>query len=167
MRTRTIRIEGDIAIVPLTQGLVAIVDAADAHLVAGRNWCASKYGKTFYAMTNIVQDGRRTSLKMHRAILREERGPRVDHRDGNGLNNRRANLRPATSAENLWNRAAQRNSTSGLKGVSYDRRSGKWRAEISAAGKRVSLGLFPNPSSAAAAYAAAAERLHGDFARVS
>ena len=85
----------------------------------------------------------------------------LDHIDCNPQNNRWSNLRPATSAENLWNRKTLRNNTSGYPGVSFH--EGKWRARISIAGKPTFLGHFPNPEEAIQAYEAAVHRFRGHF----
>jgi hypothetical protein len=90
--------------------------------------------------------------------------PMIDHRDGDRANNRWNNLRRATRSENNANRGLQRNNRSGFKGVSL--KSGKWRARIRQNGRLHSLGSFPTPQAAHAAYAAAARKLFGEFARV-
>jgi hypothetical protein len=91
--------------------------------------------------------------------------PTIDHRDGNRANNRWTNLRRATRSENNANRLRQRNNTSGFKGVTRERRSGKWRAHIRKNGRLRRLGTFRTPQAAHAAYVAAARRLFGEFAR--
>jgi hypothetical protein len=90
----------------------------------------------------------------------------IDHRDSNPTNNAIVNLREATHAENLHNRGKSCNNSSGFKGVSLDSSRHKWRAEIMKDRKRVFLGRFADKETAAAAYASAAGRLHGEFARV-
>jgi hypothetical protein len=87
----------------------------------------------------------------------------VDHINGKTGDDRIANLRLATHQENLCNRGKPRNNTSGYKGV--HRHQGMWRARIAVNGRSISLGLYHNPEEAHRAYAIAAERYHGDFAR--
>ena len=87
----------------------------------------------------------------------------VDHINGKTGDDRIANLRLATHQENLCNRGKQKNNTSGYKGV--HRHQGKWRARIAVNGRNISLGMYHNPEEAHRAYATAAERYHGDFAR--
>lgn len=90
----------------------------------------------------------------------------IDHIDRDRSNNRIANLRQATRSENQHNRGAASNNTSGKKGVVYDARRNHWVARIAVSGRQVHLGLFANLDDAAAAYADAARRLHGEFARL-
>lgn len=86
----------------------------------------------------------------------------IDHMDGNRDNNAIANLRPATNAQNLWNRGPQKNNTTGIKGVS--RVPNGWFAQIKVHGKQINLGVHATLQEAASAYSAAATKLHGDFA---
>src|SRR5262249_16415636 len=92
--------------------------------------------------------------------------PTIDHRDGNAANNRWNNLRRATWSQNNANRRRPRHNTSGYKGVYFDRTSGNWRAHICKDWHTNYLGLFPTAEAAHAAYAAAARKHHGEFARV-
>lgn len=88
----------------------------------------------------------------------------VDHRNGVRHDNQRANLRLATNSENLWNRPAQQNNSSGYKGVSYQADTGKWKACIGYNGVKFYLGLFDSAEAAHAAYCTRAHELHGEFA---
>lgn len=90
----------------------------------------------------------------------------IDHIDGNGSNNAIANLREATRSENMRNCGLRKHSTSGVKGVFWDAGVKKWRASINANGRRHYLGIYEDKEDAAAAYASAARRLHGEFARL-
>lgn len=89
----------------------------------------------------------------------------IDHIDGNPRNNRIENLREATCAQNLWNTRRSSKNTSGFKGVSWSSQTRSWRAYVSAKGKRHWLGYFKTKEDAFAARVAAANRLHGEFAR--
>lgn len=165
-KIRQIRVEGKIAYVPLTQGYEAIIDAADVPLVEGRNWSATENGGIIYARSNLSGKNRNYSRNyMHRLLMGNPPRKKVDHRDGNGLNNRRGNLRSATHAENICNQKTRTNNTSGFKGVSWNKRAGKWVANIRVDGKSQYLGLFVCPVEAHAAYCEASERLHGEFGR--
>lgn len=171
---RPIRIEGNIAYVPLTQGYEAVIDAADVPLVAEFNWCAltSRYRKsgeirTVYAVRNTREDGKLRMIYLHRVIVGPAADLEADHRDGNGLNNRRLNLRPATQAENGQNGRLRSNNSSGVKGVTWHKSRGKWHARIMANRKYWHLGYFESLDAAASAYAKASRQHHGEFARTS
>jgi hypothetical protein len=85
--------------IPLTQGKVAVVDEEDFDRLNKHKWYACKNGNTFYALRKSNVNGKRLTILMHREILGLKPGdPGVDHRDGNGLNNRRKNLRLASHA---------------------------------------------------------------------
>lgn len=169
---RPIRIEGDVAYVPLTQGYEAVIDASDVPFVQGHNWFARKAWKrngelrTVYAMRNSARErGRQRTIMMHKVLLGVERSVEVDLRDGDGLNNRRGNLRPATRAQNQHNRRLGVDNTSGFKGVYWDRNAQRWRAQICASGHQKHLGCFDSREAAASAYASASAKLHGEFGR--
>lgn len=88
----------------------------------------------------------------------------IDHENMNGLDNRLSNLRLATHSQNNSNRPVQKNNLSGAKGVRRD--GNRWRSQIMLDGISHHLGCFPTQQEAAAAYAEAATRLHGEYARV-
>ena len=102
---------------------------------------------------------------MHRLVLGTPDGQETDHVDGDGLNNRRANLRPATRSQNACNRGPMPGSVSGVKGVYWQKSVQKWHARIDAGGKTHYLGLFRCITAAALAYAKASRALHGEFGR--
>jgi hypothetical protein len=162
---RPLRFEGNLAYVPLSQGLEAVVDASDAWLVDDRLWYADIGGETFYAVSNAVKpNGRKGLIFLHRVLFSGLTSQHeIDHIDGNGLNNTRANLRRATHAENSRNRRISRNNKSGFKGVWP--KGKKWGALIEVNGRKHHLGTYPTPEEAHAAYCEAASRLHGQFAR--
>ena len=156
-----VRIEGDIALVTLSNGWTATIDAEDADLVRqyrwgglGRSWKARRK----YAATPIGSN----LVGMHRLILDAPEGMTVDHIDQNGLNNRRSNLRLATIAQNMANSGPKKDNRLGLKGVSQKRR--RFMANITHEGKTTYLGLFVNKEDAAEAYRKAAIAIHGEFA---
>lgn len=157
--------------IPLTKGYAALVDADEAHMVTGK-WAASvRYRadgsvRTVYAVQDRVTAGKRKRVMLHRLLEQAPDHLMVDHRDGNGLNNRKSNRRLATNAQNQHNQGIRCDNMSGAKGVSFCSRSGKWRAEIYVAQKKVYLGLHPTVDAARAAYADASRRLHGEFSNV-
>lgn len=154
-------------LVPLTRGKFAIIDAADAPLVAGYNWCARHQGNKWYAARGERLGGKNETIFMHRALLGAHAvdGLDTDHENGDGLDNRRANLRPATKSQNQANVGRRRHNTSGYKGVVWHARAGKWAAYVRHNDRPNYLGLFVTPEEAHAAYCEAAKRLHGEFAR--
>lgn len=169
-KIRPIRVEGNIAYITLTQGHIATIDAADVPLVEGFNWYARcKYRRdgslrTAYAARSI-REIRRVIL-LHREIMQPPDNMQVDHIDGDGLDNRRANMRIVTRQQNQRNMRTPCNNSSGAKGVSWHYQTKKWQAHIRLNGKGHYLGLFYSIQEAAAAYAAASKKYHGVWGRV-
>jgi hypothetical protein len=171
---RQIRVDGKVAYVPLTRGYEAVIEADDIPIVAGRNWFAQIARKpdgsvrTVYAVANFRRsDGTRSLLRLHRLINSTPCGLETDHIDGDGLNNRRANLRNVTTAENVRNARIRLNNSSGFKGVYWDNRASKWCGQIVSNGVKVCLGYYETAVDAHAAYCEASARLHGEFGRTS
>ena len=90
----------------------------------------------------------------------------IDHADGNGLNNRRANLRQASRSQNACNQKKRRDNTSGFKGVVRSKKTGRFVATIKISGKRKSLGWYACPTAAYFAYVKAAREVYGEFSRL-
>ena len=108
----------------------------------------------YYAACSIKNEQGKTSIKgLHRLITNAPVGLLVDHRNTNGLDNRRANLRPATHSENCCNRTKTEHSTSLYKGVCSEKRHGRvhWRANIRIKGKGIFLGYYDSQIDAARA----------------
>jgi len=162
---RQIRVEGNIAYVPLKRGYEATIDVADVHLVDAWNWYALVKLRTVYAVRWAYSGPNRRAVWMHRVIMGDPVGLQIDHIDGEGLNNQRANLRAATGQQNMHNRRVNRNSVSGIKGVRFVESRGKWQARIRLDGKSRCLGHHETSEAAYAAYCEASERLHGEFGR--
>lgn len=146
----------------------AIVDLSDLHLVAPFRWTAQQSTGTTYATTRTETHG--PKVYMHRLIFGAmSSGKIVDHRNMNGLDNRRFNLREATHSENHANAIRPSWSfvpTSRFKGVAFNTRRNKWQAAIHVNGSRIHLGLFGDEMDAALAYDNAAVKYFGEFARL-
>ena len=140
----------------LTLGFVTLVSPEDAPLLSKRAWTTKKGRNTFYART--------TKTFLHREIMNPSPGSNVDHQNGNGLDNRRSNLRTATTQQNCQNGPAHKDSTSKYRGVSWNKNYNKWRAVIYVAKKQISLGHFRSEEFAAKIYDLAAARHFGEFA---
>jgi len=152
--------------IQLTQGKVALVDDEDFDRLKDFHWYARKTGDTFYAAYKIKKNGKSTTFYMHRVILNAHDEALVDHHDGNGLNNQKINLRLCNHSDNMRNTRIPKNNKSGFKGVSWHKKSGKWRSVIKAEGKHKHLGLFTTDIAAAEAYNEAAKKYFGEFARI-
>lgn len=148
--------------IPLTKSMCALVDDADAEIVNQCRWYAFPSKHTWYACRRYVQDGRSISQNMHTLITGWSF---VDHRNGNGLDNRRENLRAATHTQNLGNRRKVRGK-SRFKGVYWIDRSKvrPWVASIQIHGKGRHLGYFASEEEAGRAYDDAAREAFGEFA---
>lgn len=156
--------------IELTKGYVTAVDSADYERVAGHEWRANVHRRTdgssrVYAMRAVRCGGRTAQQMLHRFIMDTPAGMDTDHINGNGLDNRRSNLRVCTHGENMRNRRPQTGVSSAYKGVSWNKAAGKWLAQIRLGGKHKHLGLFTSEQDAAAAYDRAAQDLHGAYAR--
>jgi AP2 domain/HNH endonuclease len=152
--------------IELTQGKIAVVDDADYDSLCQHSWYYYKYAKenTGYAARMQWQPDKQYQRKvlMHREIMGDPPGQQIDHRDGDGLNNTRANLRIVSKHENNYNRRPNRQASSIYKGV-Y-RRGQRWKAQIRVNGRGIQLGTFSDERQAARAYDDAARQYQGQFA---
>lgn len=149
-------------LVPLTRGKFAIVDESDVERVAEYSWCAIPHRRTWYADARIRGKG----VRMHRFILGEFAPAIVDHINGDGLDNRRNNMRSATPAQSQANRRHTKRGIGSFRGVTPSPTAGKWVAQISIDDKNVYLGTFSTVTEAAVAYDCAAIAARGDYAIV-
>lgn len=171
-RQRKVSICGAVTRIPLTQDREALIDTADLHLVQPWNWFArvrkDRHPPNNAYAVRMDYDGPRPALvQMHSHILPPRAGLVIDHVNGDSLDNRRCNLRYATRAQNLANSLQATVKTGArLKGTRYIRASGRWIAQITKDKQVHHLGTFDTAEEAHAAYAEAAVRLFGEFARV-
>lgn len=158
-------------LIPLTNGMTAIVDEADFATLNEWNWSAKQdsYTKQWYAIRTVHDGAKHWTEEMHRVILGIERMGRdvkADHINlTETLDNRRKNLRAATHGQNRMNSSIQRNNTTGCKGVSYSASHGKYQSYIGIDGKRLHLAWCDTYEEAAAIRLAAAEKHHKEFSR--
>jgi hypothetical protein len=145
--------------VPLTRGLYAVIDAADAEAVLPFKWTAQHAKQTHYAYRFVYGGGRKRKVYLHRLLMGDPL-LQVDHINGDGLDCRRANMRLATPAQNRQN--TRRKNCLGFTGI-YAQRGGRFTARIHDGRRRISLGTFDTPHEAGAAYAAAAAERYGEF----
>ena len=146
----------------LTDGKVAVVDDDVFDRLGAYRWV---WDGRYVVRYERLAPKKYQKIRLHREVNETPDGVETDHVDRDRLNNVRANLRDATHMQNMWNKPAYKTSKSGAKGVYWCPRTSRWRAEIRARGRRERLGYFLEISDAKKAYAAAARRLHGEFAR--
>jgi hypothetical protein len=160
--------------IQLSRGKIAIVDDEDYERVSAFKWYAYKHRRTdlWYAARTVKKGGKKISVPMHRFVIGASPEFEVDHRDGDGLNNRRGNLREATRRQNAQNarHTARGTKTSPYHGVSIDK-SGKYLVVIVAgelkngSGKQMYIGRYRDEIEAARAYDRAAIKHFGEFAK--
>lgn len=150
------------ALVELTKGYWAVIDAADAAEVGRYSWTASVGTHTVYAFRK--NNGKNEYLHRFVARLAGRLGIEIDHKNGNGIDCRRSNLRPATRAGNGCNLRGNSRNTSGVKGLHWDKNHQRWTIQLQVNRKVIHLGIFADKEEAIEKLRKAREELHGDFA---
>lgn len=152
--------------ITLHTGEVVLIDDADYPLVSQYNWHRSRQGRNIYAIAHVWKGGKRTTISMHRLIMGES-ALVVDHINQDGFDNRRSNLRWATTQQNRRN--GRPHKARRFKGV-YLLHSGRyrksWQAQLRVEGRIQSLGYYATEEEGARAYDAAVKRLYGEFANL-
>lgn len=148
----------------INSSLQAQVDDNDFALVSQYTWHLVKGRKTFYAEAGSGTGNYR--FMMHELILGKVNGLEIDHKDTNGLNNQRQNIRHLTRSENAMNRRAPSTNKSGYKGVYFKKDKKKWAAQITKDYRIIHIGYFPTPEKAACAYNEEALKLYGNVAQL-
>lgn len=152
--------------IKLTQGKYALIDDEDFDRVSKFKWWTQRCINSSYAVRVEFLNRKRRIVYMHRFILNHTSDLEIDHKNGNGLDNRKNNLRPVTHQQNSMNRAIGKNNSSGYKGVSFKIKTGKYYACIIINGKFVHLGVFLNALDASKAYEKKAKEVFGEFRRL-
>jgi hypothetical protein len=153
--------------IEVSSGLVALVDDEDYDKLVGRRWYKhTNNGRCNYAQADISWRPHKR-VWMHRLVMDAPQGLEVDHINGNGLDNRRDNLRLCTRSQNACNKAKSHNRglTSRHKGVSTGRWGKNWQANITIQSRKIYLGTYDTEMDAVLAYNRAALELHGPFSR--
>jgi hypothetical protein len=154
-------------LITLLGDISAIVDERNYDWLMQYKWSPLKGRHTTYAHRNYARpDGSRTNRSMHRDILGLTDGEiEADHKNGNGLDNRESNLRPATPMQQRRNTKLYASNRSGHRGVSFDEPTGKWRARIKLKHRELWLGRHLTYQQAVEARKKAEEMYFGDWAR--
>lgn len=152
----------------LTQNKIALVDDDDYDKINRYKWCANFDGNKWYALRSIRKSTHKTAISMQRELLGLEFGDdsECDHKNGNGLDNQKYNLRICSHAENCRNRKLRIGCTSKFKGVYWNKQCKKWHSRIQYNFKTIHLGYFNSEIEAAAVYDNAAIKYHGEFAKL-
>lgn len=151
---------------PKGQGYTfALVDEEDCKNLSRFDWYLHKgaYAARTRRKDDIGVEGNTRRIKMHRIIMGAKESQKIDHKNGDTLDNRRDNLRFCTNSQNAWNRGISKRNTSGFKGVSQNRRSKRWQSIIEIDGESRYLGTFDTKEEAYTVYVKVAKEIHGEF----
>lgn len=148
------------------KGHDVLLSKEDAHLIDLYSWCVSDgWGGTKYVTVNVRRNGKWSTVWLHRLIAGTPDGFETDHINGDGLDNRRENLRVVTHRQNALNSVKKKDAASRFKGVYYVARIDCWRARIRTDCGRKCLGYYKSEVEAAFMYDIASLELHGEFGR--
>jgi hypothetical protein len=149
----------------LTRGKVAIVDDDEYDNLSRYKWCAdiACNGRTFYAVRVKQEKNKIRKIYMHREILKCPNGLMVDHKDMNGINNLKSNIRICTKSQNMFNSPRRKNNKSGIKGIYFRKDTGKYTAEIVENKNKHCLGCFDTIDEAKNIIESARKFYHKEF----
>ena len=148
------------------------IDTEDYDKIKRHCWSLDKYTTRdlFYAVTRVkageVGVCGKKNVRMHQIILPTEEGFVPEHKDGNGLNNRKSNLRPATNSQNMMNTKLRKDNSSGHKGISWDTHKKKWHSYLDVGGKRIFSKYFIDKNKAVNARKEAEEKYHKEYSLI-
>ncbi len=155
-----------VRMIALNNGLKAIVDAEDYERVNKLKWSFSSIGNTKYLSNRKMVDRKVTHTLLHRFIINAEASQLVDHINGDGLDNRKENLRIATKAQNSMNSKLHSRNTTGYRGVAYVPKADRYQARLCRFGKKITGKFRRSAIEAAHDYKEIALRVHGEFVRL-
>jgi hypothetical protein len=142
--------------------LYALVDDEDYEFLNKFNWSYKTGNKTCYARTYI----KGKDVEMQVMLCPVEYPLQVDHKNGNGLDNQKQNLRPATYSQQQANNISRRKGSSKFRGVCWNQNKQKWVAQLIFEGDKQFLGYFSSEKEAAIAYNNSAIKHFGEFAKL-
>ncbi len=153
--------------IKLNHGKYAMVDDEDFEELNKHKWYYYRVRDSDlgYAVRSIpIGNGKQKTIGMHRVIMNTPEGELTDHKDRNGINNQKNNMRACDKHQNGMNRSGDKNTTSEYKGVAWAKKNKKWRAKIYFNGKFIHIGMFTCEKKAAKAYDKKAKELFGEYA---
>lgn len=155
----------------LTKGKYAQVDDEDYYWLSQWNWFAIETKGAWYARRSkkkgVLRSGEPFEVYLHRVVMRcSDKTKVVDHRDHDGLNCQKVNLRTCTKSENNRNLCSRKGSSSSYLGVTWDSSRSKWSSRLKCKGKTFNIGRFNNEIEAAKAYDLVAKEQFGNFANL-
>lgn len=147
--------------IQLTKNNFAEIDDDDFEVIKNYKWVTLNSRGRLYAISSWYENGVKKHILMHRLILGVEKGMCVDHIDGNGLNNKKENIRICSHGENMRNSKPRKHSQTGIRGVRFD--FGKYFGRVYFNKKRYQK-VFSNIEDAAKWASEKRKELHGEFA---
>ena len=147
-----------------------LVDDESYDMLSTYSWCVLSPGRRMgrkqkYAATTCRDNGKKKLNTMHRMIMKAVKGQMIDHINGDGLDNRKENLRFCTKSQNAANAMLSLGNKSGVKGVYWDKQRKKWHAQIVVRRKTIALGRYTSLIEATEYRDKMAKKLHGEHAR--